>query len=120
MKIQIETTCYNEHRYGKPYIAKCDNNGKVTEWGEWIGQRGDAGMLEIDAEPGTIIMHGQKDHRGKNSAPSYRIAGDDDDMTKVDAVKRARALADEQVDNPLTVFSDDQLLAEIKRRNLVC
>ena len=75
MYIKIETENYNEKRYGKPYIALCDNESvKVIKWGDWFGTPGHQGDLTIEAEPGDIVMKGQKDYRNsKNSAPSYHI-----------------------------------------------
>lgn len=75
MKIEIETGSYNERRYGKPYIAKISFSDGATgtpTWGQWCGQPGESGLLIIDAEPGDIIMRGQKDNRNpKHSAPTY-------------------------------------------------
>ena len=57
MRITIETSCYNERRYGKPWIAKVskwDNGRPALDWGDWNGAHGDAGTLEINADPGDI------------------------------------------------------------------
>ncbi len=76
-KIIIETSFYNERRYGRPYIALCDAEAKVKVWGAWIGTPGNAGELSIEV-PDTpcIIMQGQKDTRGNNSAPKYSLVID--------------------------------------------
>lgn len=74
MKVEINTSSYNEKRYGKPYISCVDFSDPkgIPTWGDWVGQAGDAGLLTIDAYPGDIIMRGQKDNRNpKYSAPSY-------------------------------------------------
>jgi hypothetical protein len=78
MKIEIETTAYNERRYGKPYIARVDftDHKGTPEWGNWIGdpRNGSAGLLTIDAEIGDVLMQGQRDNRNmKKSAPDYFI-----------------------------------------------
>ena len=75
MKIERETDSYNDRRYGKPWIARVDFSanpqGEFT-WGTWIGDPGDAGLLEIEAEIGDIVARGQKDFRKpKNSAPDW-------------------------------------------------
>ena len=67
----IDTTSYNERRYGKPYIAQCDNLGKPIRWGEWVGTEGYEGELHIDLQTNCIIMKGQKDHRGNKSRPVF-------------------------------------------------
>lgn len=74
MKLVLETNAYNERRYGKPYIAKCDEKAKVIEWGDWLGDIGFSGELSIDVEPGDLLMQGQKDFRKpRNSAPAYGL-----------------------------------------------
>jgi len=74
MKIEINTSSYNERRYSKPWIAKVDfSDGKGNFlWGQWIGRQGEEGILMIDVNPGDIIASGQKDFRkSKNSAADY-------------------------------------------------
>ncbi len=74
MKITIQTEFYNEKRYGKPYIAICDDSAKVLSWGEWLGTAGNAGELSIDApKEVAILMQGQRDFRGGNSAPKFAV-----------------------------------------------
>lgn len=67
----IDTESYNEKRYGRPYIAQCDELGKVVKWGEWIGSDGYEGELHIDLSHDCIVMRGQKDNRGNNSSPKF-------------------------------------------------
>lgn len=75
MKIEIRTSEYNTRRYSKPWIAKVtfdSSNKSVFDWGAWIGDPGEAGLLIIDAEEGDIVARGQKDFRKpKNSTPDY-------------------------------------------------
>lgn len=96
MKLTIETDLYNERRYSKPYVGVVSSlDGNVVRWGTWIGTPGDAGILEIEVEPGEIVMHGQKDNRGNNGAPQYAIVSDDgalEYMGKAAAVTKARAI----------------------------
>ena len=97
MKLTIDTSSYNERRYGKPYIAKMNftTSKGEPEWGEWVGQPGSAGMLICDCEPGDIVMRGQRDNRNmKYSAPDYYIVRDDMSLaecTKVEAYKEWQA-----------------------------
>jgi hypothetical protein len=98
MKIEIETSSYNEKRYGKPYIALIDpNTGSVSRWGTWIGEAGEEGFLEIDIPVGSIVMHGQKDYRNAyKGKPLYGILEEDGKIvyyTKSKAIKTARELS---------------------------
>lgn len=99
MKISIETDSYNERRYGKPWIARvnfAESSQGNFEWGEYIGEIGGPGLVEIDAEPGDVIARGQKDHRKpRNSAPDYFVLQEDGTLQpligKAEALKHARA-----------------------------
>jgi hypothetical protein len=98
MKITIQTQFYNEKRYGKPYIAICDDSAKVVSWGEWLGTAGNAGELSIDApKEVAILMRGQKDFRGNNSAPKFAVfcgtemCSEDWTTCKLSVVKDLRA-----------------------------
>lgn len=76
-RIQIETSAFNERRYGKPWIALVTFSPNIEgdfEWGTWVGdvRNGTAGVLEIEAETGAIVATGQKDLRKpRNSAPEW-------------------------------------------------
>lgn len=89
MAIHIErrTGQYNERRYGRPYIAVVDfaaNHQGACKWGEWIGSPGDEGLLMIDAEPGDIVMIGQKDYRNsRHSEPTYYQLGADGNLEEL-------------------------------------
>ena len=78
MTITKETSCYNQRRYGKPWIATVDFSdpkGKFN-FGDWTGDHynGGAGMLTISANVGDIVAAGQKDYRNtKYSAPDFYI-----------------------------------------------
>lgn len=94
MKLQIETSSYNERRYGKPWIAKVDfvtDKKGAFHFGDWIGATGSSGLLELDCEPGDVVARGQKDTRKPvNSTPDYYIVQEDgslDWVKKVDAYK---------------------------------
>ena len=99
MRLSIETGTYNERRYGKPYIGVVSaEDGRVIRWGAWIGTAGQAGMLEIDAQPGDVIVKGQRDNRGSNGTPEYAVVQDDGTlkyMSKAEAIKAARFGAQE-------------------------
>ena len=74
MLIQRKTSSYNDRRYGKPWIAEVifpDSKGSFR-FGDWTGQAGEEGLLEIEVEEGAIVARGQKDFRKpKNSMPDY-------------------------------------------------
>ena len=46
MKIEINTSSYNERRYGRPWIARVTFPAAKGEFafGEWVGQPGDPGL----------------------------------------------------------------------------
>jgi hypothetical protein len=98
MRLQIETPSYNDRRYGKPYIATVDFSksaqGEPT-WGEWVGQPGKEGLLILEANPGEVVMRGQKDSRNtRNSAPDYFVLGEDGTLrpvSKPEAYKHAQS-----------------------------
>ena len=77
MKIQMKTDSYNERRYGRPWIASVSFSSASKadfKFGEWCGEHGYKGLLDIDVEPGSIIAIGQKDFRKPvNSTPQYWV-----------------------------------------------
>jgi hypothetical protein len=94
MEISIDTKSYNDRRYGKPWIAKITlegGNELKFNWGHWVGDPGDAGMLIIDLEPGDFYATGQKDFRKpKKSAPDYfelSESGESETTTKPEIFK---------------------------------
>jgi len=98
MKIEKETQCYNERRFGKPWIALVDfstSNTGTFVFGDWCGDRGDEGILIINAEPGNIVAFGQKDNRNsRNSKPEfYKVRNDGTLMSvssKAEAYKESK------------------------------
>ena len=79
MNITIETSSYNQRRYGKPWIALVNFESSTKgdfAWGDWTGDHynGGAGILSINANPGDIVAQGQKDNRNsRNSAPDFYV-----------------------------------------------
>lgn len=77
MKYTENTCSYNDRRYGKPWIAKIDfdSSSKANfNFGNWIGEIGQEGILEIEIEQGDVIAIGQKDLRKPaNSAPRFHL-----------------------------------------------
>ena len=77
MKLEIETSAFNDRRYGKPWIAAVSfANGAKADFtfGDWIGSHGSSGLLILDnVKPGDVIARGQKDNRGQayKSSPDY-------------------------------------------------
>ena len=135
MKIQIVTGSYNARRYSKPWIARVDfTDPKGTfSFGEWTGQHyggtGSEGILHIEAEPGDIVCHGQKDYRVHNGQPEFDQILSDGTVkplgSKVDAFRaftdeqnRRKSATTELPQNPLAGFSNDQLISELKTRGI--
>ena len=99
MKITIETSSYNQRRYGKPWIARLDFStaSGVFVFGAWLGQAGEEGELSLEVAPGDVVAQGQKDNRNpKNSAPKFSYIDAEGCRvscgSKVAAVRAARSV----------------------------
>jgi major membrane immunogen (membrane-anchored lipoprotein) len=123
MLIEIETLEYDARKYGKPWIAKVtfDKGKPLYDFGNWIGDMpGMKGMLTIEVSAGDIIAHGQK-YKNQKSNIAYYIVQHDGGLERTDKTKAYqhwKKLQDNTV-NPLTDYSDEELLKEVRRRNLI-
>jgi hypothetical protein len=69
--------CFNQRRYGNPWVAKVDSNGKMdftVKVGGYTGgyNKGEAGQLYINNPvEGAVYAYGQKDYRGNNGGYEY-------------------------------------------------
>ena len=96
MRISIDTEVYNERRYGKPWIATVtfESASKTNfSFGDWAGQAGYSGLLELDCEDEDIVARGQKDNRNpNNSVPVFFIVqnGELCWISKVDAYRHTQ------------------------------
>lgn len=133
-RVAIAFEAYNSRRYSRPWI------GKVTGWpvggrpeilwGRYVGDDG-GGEVEIDALSGDIVLYGQKDLRGNNTQVQYGVVDSDLTVKPIDAVTARKLFVDKTKElaapkeqegdkkSELEVFSDEQLIAEVKRRGLV-
>lgn len=114
---RLDTECYNEKRYGRPYIGLCGSDGRVIRWGTWIGDKGDEGELELtDISYGDLIIQGQKDYRGNNSKPQYGVVVSNFDVeffdTKIQAIRFFRRIQKEIDGGSLSVA--DKISMEAK------
>ncbi len=75
MKYTIQTSSYNDRRYGKPWAAFVTTSlTKDFDFIDWDGRPGGAGEFSFEAEPGTMIARGQKDIRkGRGGVDNYYI-----------------------------------------------
>lgn len=118
--MQIETESYNERRYGKPWIAivTFESASKPNfSFGDWVGEIGYQGVLEIEANEGDIVARGQKDHRKpRNSAADYYImeSGELIRVSKKEAYLHYKHLGSEQ---DLLIERREKLLKEIDEIN---
>lgn len=77
MKVIKSYESFNERRYGNPWIAKVNSEGKIdfsVRIGGYTGKygKGEAGQLYVtDPKENTIYAFGQKDYRGNNSEHEY-------------------------------------------------
>lgn len=125
--ISLDTESYNEKRFGKPWVAVVDfseNPKGEYHFGDWIGVRGKEGTLEIKANPGDIIARGQKDHRGKGKSPTFYYVDERGNLEEIGDKGQAykfwkKQQKDQEKDNPLSKFSDNELMKEVKRRGLI-
>jgi hypothetical protein len=68
---------FNERRYGNPWVAKVNADGKINfsvKVGGYTGgyNKGEAGQLYINNPvEGAVYAYGQKDYRGNNGGYSY-------------------------------------------------
>ena len=133
MRIVLREGGYNQRRYGRPWI------GIVTAWPvggrpeiRWGGYAGDdaGGELEITGDAGQIVRWGQKDGRGNGGRNEWGIAQADGTVQsctqpearaqwdKLQATPVAGPVSPTPVAGPLDGITDDQLIAEIRRRGL--
>lgn len=75
MLIEFEWGPYNERRYSKPWAARVTawpvgQRQPDVEWGTFIGNSDEGGIVEIEAEPGDIVRWGQRDQRNPRKSES--------------------------------------------------
>ena len=132
MKLEIETSAYNDRRYGKPWIAAVSfTNGAKSDFafGDFIGSHGSSGLLILDnVQPGDIIARGQKDTRGQayKSAPDYYQVDENGNLTELPTPAAAykawrenesnKKDKQEPPNNPFAGFTTEQIRDEMKRR----
>ena len=126
--LRIETSCYNERRYGKPWIAIMDFTSPSKPeylFGDFLGAAGDAGELSVDVEPGDVVARGQKDNRkGRGGADGIGVVQADYSVEWGFTPAKARdagaavraSLADVKPSHPLAAFTSEELRAELDRR----
>lgn len=122
MKLQIETSAYNERRYGKPWIAKVTFDSKSTaifDFGNWVGATGDEGILELDVMPGDVVAQGQKDYRKPaKSAPDFYIVTAEtkaDDLRDSISKKEAYLHTTQKISKSSLVAEKEQLIERIAK-----
>lgn len=77
MKVIKSYESFNERRYGNPWVAKVNSEGKINfsvRIGGYTGGygKGEAGQLYVtNPEENAIYAFGQKDYRGRNSEYEY-------------------------------------------------
>ncbi len=127
MKITEKTDSYNERRYGKPWIAKVDfskNPLGEFQFGNFIGEPGRAGILEINAEPGDVLAYGQKDNRSSRySAPNYYLVGEGCVQTKLagkaEAYTEWKRINKSVSEKPALIEEKERILARLAEIELL-
>lgn len=74
---RVEFGSYNDRRYSRPWIAVVSNwevGGRPElEFGSWVGNARDGGIVEIKAKDGDIIRWGRKDNRGNGTMNKWGV-----------------------------------------------
>jgi hypothetical protein len=88
MRIVVTYESYNPRRYSRPWIGRVTNwrigVDPEMEWGGFTGDGRTGGIVEVEANPGDIIRHGQKEWRNvKASLRYWRVVEDDGTLRKV-------------------------------------
>lgn len=122
MRVEIEYGGYNARRYSKPWGALVTANGTKLEYdfskGNYLGDD-HGGKVYIDCNAGDVVASGQKDGRGSGTVNDLYIVQEDGTLQETDRVSALEHLESrKEVASPLAKFSDDELIAEIKRRGL--
>lgn len=82
---------YNEKRYSKPWIAliiEWDTGKKpVMQFGEYVGEHGYEGEVEILASIGSVVRYGRKDYRGNNTINQFAVVNKDGTLTDITPVE---------------------------------
>jgi hypothetical protein len=104
-KFSIDFKDYSRKGAQRPYIGVVDpTSANVLRWGNWIGDPGSEGMLEIVAEEGDVILVGQK-----YGDQDYYFVKDDLTlllMAKSAAIKAGRAHKQQVLSNPSATFAE--------------
>lgn len=127
MTIRVSTPGYNPRRYRQPWIARVtgwQGSKPAMDFGAYVGDPINGGLLTIDAAPGDIVRIGQKDtQRTDRSQDDWRIVAEDGETLE----PTTRAAAYERyldrksaapAAGPLADITDAELLAEVRRRGL--
>lgn len=90
VRVAIQMGSYNQRRYSRPWIGVITSwpvGGKPEiKWGCYVGDES-GGELEIMAQPGDVIRHGQKDLRGNGSESNWAVVTPDGSLRDVDAAE---------------------------------
>jgi len=98
MNYTVTTESYNDRRYGKPWLAEVTTHlTKDFAFIDWDGTPGHAGEHRFEAEPGTLLAAGQKDHRkGRGGVDGYKMCWPDGGVRSLpeDAARKLLKVAD--------------------------
>jgi hypothetical protein len=124
MRITLKFGPYDEQEYGKPWIAIVTawpaDGGPAIRWGNYIGDN-TGGEVEAEAMAGAIVRWGQKHIHRKGLGVHWGIVDDDGSIIECTAAAAREAWEDgsaSRADNPLADFSDEDLIAEGRRRGI--
>lgn len=128
MQYTETTRAYNEKRYWKPWLAIVTTSPtKDFEFIDWSGRWGCAGEFVFNAEPGTMLAHGQKNFRkGRGGVDGYQICMPDGtlpcipnswaaELRKLSHESRWRRAAQWLLDRAVTEYRNPGQYERVKR-----
>lgn len=122
MNVEFVYKGYNTRRYSKPWGAKIKLSGNKLEYdfsvGNYLGD-GAGGAVVIECNVGDVVATGQRDGRGGNTKHEIYIVKEGGELEEVDRKGAYDHLKANKDVSPLSKYTDEDLLAEIKKRGLI-
>jgi hypothetical protein len=93
MRVTMKFEPYNPKRRARPYIAKVVGwpvgRRAQIEWGTYLGDEG-GGEAEVEARPGDVVRHGQRDERNHKGNAKWAVVQADGALKECTELEAAR------------------------------